>query len=57
MIRSENEEILIRSRHRSVEPDVIGDIVVRANEDGSFLKVRDVADVKLNLLMFLTPPL
>lgn len=47
MIRSEKEEILIRSRARTVEPDEIGDIVIRANPDGSFLKVRDVAGVKL----------
>jgi multidrug efflux pump subunit AcrB len=47
MIRSENEEILIRSRHRSVDPQIIGEIIIRANPDGSFLKLRDVAEVKL----------
>jgi len=46
-IRSENEDILIRSRARSVDPDEIGQIIIRANSDGSFLRVRDVAEVKL----------
>jgi multidrug efflux pump subunit AcrB len=47
MIKSEKEEILIRSRSRSVNPNIIGDIVLRANEDGSYLYIRDIADVKL----------
>jgi len=46
-IKSDKEEILIRSRARSVDPDVIGDIIIRANDDGSFLKIRDVGSVKL----------
>lgn len=47
MIRSEDEEILIRSRARTVDPNEIGEIVVRADNDGSYLKVRDVAEVKM----------
>lgn len=47
MIRSEEEEMLIRSRNRSVDPDDIGEIVIRARDDGSYLLVRDIADVKL----------
>lgn len=47
MIKSEDEEILIRSRERSVNPNLIGDIILRANEDGSFLRIRDIANVKL----------
>lgn len=47
MIKSQDEEILIRSRSRSVDPNVIGEIILRANEDGSFLRIRDIADVKL----------
>ncbi len=47
MIRSEEEEILIRSRNRSVDPDDIGAIVIRARPDGSNLLIRDVAEVKL----------
>ncbi len=46
MIKSEDEEILIRSRERSIDPNIIGDIVLRANEDGSMIRIRDVADVK-----------
>lgn len=46
MIKSEEEEILIRSRARSVNPNIIGDIILRANPDGSFLRIRDVAMVK-----------
>ncbi|PID62964.1 MAG: acriflavin resistance protein [Ignavibacteriae bacterium] len=45
-IRSDEEEILIRSRNRSVKPSSIGDIVLRANNDGSFLRIRDIANVK-----------
>ncbi len=47
MIKSQDEEILIRSRSRSVDPNVIGDIILRANEDGSFLRIRDIAEVKM----------
>ena len=36
-IRSEEEEILIRSRNRTVDPNILADIVVRANVDGSFV--------------------
>lgn len=45
-IKSEDEEILIRSRNRSVNPNIIGEIILRANVDGSFLRIRDVANVK-----------
>ena len=47
LIRNDNEEILIRSRYRSVDPDKIADIVVRANNDGTNIRVRDLASVKL----------
>ncbi|MBA7580835.1 Multidrug resistance protein MdtC [subsurface metagenome] len=46
-IKSEDEEILIRSRRRSIDPNEIAEIIVRANQDGSFIRVRDVADVQL----------
>ena len=45
-IRSADEELLIRSRNRSVEPNVIGEIILRANSDGSYLRIRDIATVK-----------
>ncbi|MBN1598169.1 MAG: efflux RND transporter permease subunit [Bacteroidales bacterium] len=46
-IKSDEEEILIRSRKRSVDPGDIAEIIVRANPDGSFIRIRDIADVKL----------
>lgn len=45
-IRSDEEELLIRSRNRSVEPNTIGDIILRANKDGSYIRIRDIATVK-----------
>ena len=47
LIRSSEEEMLIRSRSRSVKPADISDIVIRADPDGKILLVRDVARVKL----------
>ncbi|MBE9491943.1 MAG: efflux RND transporter permease subunit, partial [Bacteroidetes bacterium] len=47
MIRSDKEEILIRSRARSNNPDEIGDIIIRAEPDGSYLRISDVGDVKM----------
>jgi len=47
LIRNENEEILIRSRYRTVNPDRIADIIIRSGNDGSSLRIRDVASVKL----------
>ncbi|MEA3504180.1 MAG: efflux RND transporter permease subunit, partial [Bacteroidota bacterium] len=46
-IRNENEEILIRTRNRSVDPEEIGNIVLRANANGGFIRIKDVADLKL----------
>ncbi len=47
MIKSTTEEVLIRSRTRSVDPNQIGDITLRARDDGSRIRIRDVANVKL----------
>ena len=46
-IKSKDEEVLIRLRSRSADPDVIGNIILRGNESGGFLRLRDVAVVKL----------
>ncbi|WP_461636937.1 efflux RND transporter permease subunit [Labilibaculum euxinus] len=43
-IKNEVEEILIRSRNRSVDPDQIGEIILKANPDGSYIRIRDVAN-------------
>ena len=45
-IRSEMEEMLIRLRSRSADPNKIGDIILRANENGSVIRIRDIAIVK-----------
>jgi len=47
MIKSKEEEVLILIRSRSVKPEDIGNIILRANNDGSHLRIRDVAMVKL----------
>ena len=46
-IKSTKEEILIRSRKRSVDPAEIANIIIRANADGSALRISDVGTVKL----------
>lgn len=45
-IRSMDEELLIRLRSRSADPNKIGNIILRANPDGSIIRIRDVAEVK-----------
>ena len=45
-IKSEKEELLIRLRSRSADPNKIGDIILKANPDGSYIHIRDVAQVK-----------
>lgn len=45
-IRSDEEEFLIRLRSRSSDPNKIGEIVVKANPDGSVIRIRDIALVK-----------
>ncbi|MDZ7722054.1 MAG: efflux RND transporter permease subunit [candidate division KSB1 bacterium] len=45
-IKSKNEEMLIRLRSRSADPDKIGNIVLRGSESGAQLRIRDVAVVK-----------
>jgi multidrug efflux pump subunit AcrB len=45
-IRSMEEELLIRLRSRSADPNKIGNIILRANPDGSVIRIRDIANVK-----------
>jgi multidrug efflux pump subunit AcrB len=47
MIRSDEEEIMIRSRAKTYDPDEIGEIILRADTDGRYLYIRDVAQVKM----------
>ena len=46
-IRSETEEIMIRSRYRTVEPEQIEQIIIRGNPDGSYLRLGDVGTVHM----------
>ncbi len=45
-IKGSSEEILIRSRAKETTADLIGEIVLRANPDGSKLLLREVATIK-----------
>jgi len=45
-IKSDDEELLIRLRSRSSDPNKIGEIIIRGREDGGYVRIRDVADVK-----------
>ena len=45
-LRSEDEEMLIRLRSRSADPNKIGNIILKASADGSVIRIRDVADIK-----------
>ena len=44
-IKNEVEEILIRSRNRSINPVQIGEIILKANPDGSYIRINDVANI------------
>lgn len=45
-IKSDQEELLIRLRSRSTDPNKIGSIILIGQPDGSYLHIRDVAEVK-----------
>ncbi len=45
-IKSTDEEILIRSKAKKNQAELIGDIMLRSNADGSKLLIRDVATIK-----------
>lgn len=45
-IKSEVEELLIRLRSRSTDPDKIGNIILMGQDDGSYIRIRDIAEVK-----------
>ncbi|MCD4698444.1 MAG: efflux RND transporter permease subunit [Bacteroidales bacterium] len=46
-IRSDKEEIMIRSRYRTVKPEEIERIIIRGNPDGSYLRIADVGTVNM----------
>ncbi|MDT8400744.1 MAG: efflux RND transporter permease subunit, partial [Bacteroidales bacterium] len=45
-IKSAEEELLIRLRSRSTSADKLGNIIVGAKEDGSYLRINDIGTVK-----------
>ncbi|MCF8224898.1 MAG: efflux RND transporter permease subunit [Bacteroidales bacterium] len=45
-IKSRDEELLIRLRSRSADPNKIGSIIIMGQPDGSYIRIRDVAEVK-----------
>lgn len=47
IIRTEQEEFIVRSRQRSTEVADIENIIVRAGVDGQVIRVKDLADVQL----------
>ena len=46
-IKSDVEEIMIRSRSRSIDPNDISNIILRSDTQGNQIRIRDVATVKL----------
>ncbi|MBK9592868.1 MAG: efflux RND transporter permease subunit [Crocinitomicaceae bacterium] len=48
ILRSEKEELVIRSRQRSTDPKEIENIVLRTTAAGQKIKIKDVAKVKLD---------
>ncbi|MEM7369354.1 MAG: efflux RND transporter permease subunit [Bacteroidota bacterium] len=46
-IKSQSEEILIRAKSLRYDVDGIGDIIVRTNDDGSILRLRDLAESEI----------
>ncbi len=45
-IKSDEEELLIRLRSRSTNPDKIGNIIIRGQSDGGYIRIRDIASIK-----------
>ncbi|MEM6801339.1 MAG: efflux RND transporter permease subunit [Bacteroidota bacterium] len=45
-IKTESEEILIRSRAKKNDAEGIGEIIVRSNNDGSILRLKDIAEIR-----------
>jgi multidrug efflux pump subunit AcrB len=48
ILRNDKEELIIRSRERSTDPDVIEQIVVRTTPEGDKITIGDVANVDLS---------
>ena len=47
-VKTNEEEIIIRSMNRSTDPKIVKDIVIFAKPNGDVIKLKDIADVKLD---------
>lgn len=47
ILRNDKEELIIRSRERSSDPEKIEQIILRSNQDGDQITIGDVADVEM----------
>ena len=47
-VKTNKEEIIIRSMNRSTDPEIVKEIVIFAKPDGDVIKLKDIADVKLD---------
>ncbi|MDA8696116.1 efflux RND transporter permease subunit, partial [Flavobacteriales bacterium] len=45
-LKTDREELILRGRFRGYDAQAIGDIVLRANADGGYVRLSDVADVR-----------
>ncbi|TKG92313.1 efflux RND transporter permease subunit [Puteibacter caeruleilacunae] len=46
LLRSSEEEMLIRLRSRSTDPNKIGNIIVKGTPEGGYIRIRDIGEVK-----------
>ena len=47
-VKTNEEEIIIRSMNRSTNPEIVKEIVIFAKPNGDVIKLKDIADVKLD---------
>ncbi len=47
MLKNDERMIYIRARNRTINTDIIGNTVIKAEQDGSLVRIKDVGDVKL----------
>lgn len=47
-VKTSEEEIIIRSMNRSTDPEIVKEIVIFAKPNGDVIKLKDIADVKLD---------
>ena len=47
-VKTADEEIIIRSMNRSTNPEIVKEIVIFAQPNGDLIKLKDIADVKLD---------